>query len=141
MAALPDKWVRKAIYDRIHNMEIDPGTITFPCYTEQTGTNSGDYYTLLSTQLNQQNFSKCGSGWDHSCEVQVFVRASKNEGSKLLIDNATDNVLTELADLSLDAGAGMKISELVLDVVNEFSDETTSKIVYRKIIRVQATIN
>lgn len=139
MAGLPDKFIRKAVYDRIHNMEVD--TITFPCYTEQTGTASPDYYTLLSTQLNNQRFTKCGSGWDHSLQIQVIVRVPKNQGSKVLIDNAVDEILTELADLALDAGAGMKISEKVTDILNEFSEELGNKIVYRKIISLQVRVN
>lgn len=122
-------------------MEVDPGRIVFPCYTEQTGNNSPDFYSLLSTQLNNQNFTKCGSGWDHSLQIQVIARVPKNQGSKLLIDNAVDEVLTELGDLALDAGAGMKISEKVTDVLNEFSDELGNKIVYRKIILLQVRVN
>lgn len=139
MAGLPDKWIRKAVYDGINDMVVD--TITFPCYTEQTGVNSGDYYTLLSTQLNGQNFTFCGSGWDHSLEIQVIVRVPKNQGSKVLIDNAVNTILTALNTLALDAGAGMKISEKVIDIVTEFSDELANKIVYRKIIRLQVRVN
>lgn len=138
MASLPDKWIRKAIYDAINNMVVD--TITFPCYTEQTGGYSGNYYTLLSTQLNSSSETKCGRGWINDTEVQVIVRVPKNQGSKLLIDNATDAVITALDSLTLDAGSGMKINDREVNIANEFSDETTSQIIYRKIVRLTSEI-
>lgn len=138
MAGLPNKHIRKAIYDVIHNMDVN-GT-TFPCYTEQTGTNSGNYYTLLSTQLNTQESTKCGPGWINDTEIQVVVRVPKNQGSKVLIDDAVDAVITELRDVQLAGASGMRINKRTVDVVQEFSDESATNITYRQIIRFQTHI-
>lgn len=138
MASLPDKWIRKAIYDAINGMTVD-GQV-FPCYTEQTGTNTDDYFTLISTQLNESDNTKCGRGWINDTEVQVIVRAPRNQGSKLLVDNATDTVISALDSLSLDGLSGMVINEKDVSVVNEFSDETIGEVVYRKILRLTTRI-
>jgi len=139
MASLPDKWIRKAIYDAINGMTVDGNT--FACYTEQTGTNTDQYYTLISTQLNEPDNTKCGRGWINDTEVQVIVRTSRNQGSKLLLDNATDTVITALDALSLDVASGMVINDKDVAVVNEFSTEVIGQVVYRKILRLTSRIS
>lgn len=132
--SLPDKHIRKEIWTRIHNAEIDG--VTFPCYDSRvTSANVKNYY-LITTQLNQPSRTKCGRGWTNSTEIQVVNIVKKNQGSKLLIDNATDEILTELDDFSLPIASGMKVSEVDLSVDNELVEVLDSHIIYRKIVRL-----
>lgn len=64
----------------------------------------------------------------------------KNQGSKVLIDDAVDAVITELRDVQLAGAAGMRINKRTVDVVQEFSDESATNITYRQIIRFQTHI-
>ena len=137
-SVLPDNFVNKEIYDRLHNAVID--MVTFPCYTSRaTSANPKNYY-LISTQLNDQEFNKCGNGWDNSTEIQVIVRLSKNSGSKALLNNATQYALDELSDFSFPVETGLKVNRVELSVVNELVTEEGSEIVYQKIIRLQTSI-
>lgn len=137
-ANYPNKYIRSEIYDRLHNADIN-GT-TFPVFTERaTVSNSKNYY-LISTQLNTQTFNKCGNGWDNSTELQVIVRRRKNEGTKLLLDDAVQEALTELDDFSLPSTTGLKVNRVELSVDNEIVDERGSEIVYQTIIRMLTSI-
>lgn len=138
IAALPDKHIRKEVYDRIHNSVIN--TVTFPCYTERVTSGNPDAYFLVSTQLNQPEFNKCGDGWENSTEIQVVVRLKRNSGSKVLLDDATQEVLSELQDFSLPSSTGLKVNQVTLSVDNEIVDERGSEIVYQKIIRLETHI-
>lgn len=137
--SLPDKYIRKEIYDRIHNMEIN--SVTFKCYdTRVTSANPSQYF-LITTQLNQPNRTKCGRGWINSTEIQVVVRLKKNSGSRVLLDDAVNGVLTELDEFSLPVLSGMKVSVNDLSIDNELSQIEGGEIIYTKIIRLETTVN
>ena len=57
--SLPNKWVKKAVYDVINNIVVDGKTIR--CYdTNVTGNTKPNYYTLLTTQSNDvEKANKC----------------------------------------------------------------------------------
>lgn len=135
----PDKHIRKEIYDRLHNSEVN--TLTFKCYdTNVTSANDNQYF-IIGTQLNQPNRTKCNRGWINSTEIQVVVRLKKNVGSRVLLDDAIDLVLTELDSFSLPVLSGFKISLSELSIENELVEETPSEIFYTKILRIETTIN
>lgn len=138
MANLPDKYIRKEIYDRLHNAVINGST--FPCYTSRVTSSTPDQYYLISTQLNNPEYNKCGNGWENSTEIQVIVRLHKNSGSKVLLDDATQELLTELDDFSLPVSTGLKVNWVDLTVENEIVDEQASEIVYQKIVRMTIRI-
>lgn len=137
-AVLPDNHINKEIHARLHNSVID--TLTFPCYTSRATSGNPQQYFLISTQLNDQEFNKCGNGWDNSTELQVIVRLPKNSGSKALLNNATQYALDELSDFSLPVSTGLKVNRIELSVVNELVDERANEIVYQKIIRLNTSI-
>lgn len=137
--ANPDKHIRKEIYDRLHNSEVN--TLTFKCYdTNVTSANDNQYF-LIGTQLNQPNRTKCNRGWLNSTEIQVVVRTKKNTGSRVLLDDAVDHVLTELDSFSLPVLSGMKVSLSEISIENELVEDTQSEIFYTKILRIETTIN
>jgi len=137
--ANPDKYVRKEIYDRIHNAEISG--IMVKCYDTRATVGSDKQYYLISTQLNQPERTKCNRGWLNSTEIQCIVIRKKNEGSRVFLDDMTDKVLTELDDFSLPLASGMKVSLSEVSIDNEVADDSGSEIYYSKIIRLESTIN
>lgn len=137
-ATLPDKWVRKAIWDAINDMVVD--TLTIPCYDMRTTNYSGDAYVILSTQTNEQEFNKCGNGWLSTILLDVFTRYRKNTGSRLLADNIAQAILTALEGLSLDGSSGLTINNVIITLPNDITDESGTEIIHRKLIRYELSI-
>lgn len=137
-AVLPDNEVNKEIASRLHNSEVDG--VTFPLYVSRVTSGNPKQYFFINTQLNNQEFNKCGNGWENSTEIQVIVRQPKNTGSKVLLNNATQEVLSQLADFSLPSSTGLKVNRVELSVANELVDERGNEIVYQKIIRLETSI-
>ncbi len=137
-AVLPDNFINRELRARLDNLEVDG--ISFRLFDSRVTSSNPRQYFLISTQLNNQEFNKCGNGWENSTEIQVIVRADKNSGSKALLNNATQEVLTELSDFSLPQSTGLVVNRLELGVANELVDERGSEIVYQKIVRMETSI-
>lgn len=140
---LPDKWVRKAVFDAINNITVDSTTI--PCYDYRvTGDNLPSAYVLLSTQTNTTNkATKCGYRWESSILLDIVTKynASGNTGSRLFADNIADAVRNIVKDLTLDVSSGLNIIDLTLDFPNDLSTVTSNENIFRKFIRIELTIN
>lgn len=139
MAALPDKWVRKAIYEAINNMVVD--TKVIPCFDMRATGYSGTEYVILSTQTNTQTDTKCGSGWESSILLDVFTKYRKNSGNRLLADNISDAILTNLNGLQLDVASGMVINNITINFPSDITSEVDGEIIHRKLIRYELEIN
>lgn len=137
-AVLPDKWVRKAIYDLINNMVVD--TKTIPCYDMRATNYDGDAYVILSTQTNNQEFNKCDNGWLSTILLDVFTRYRKNTGSRLLADNIAEAILTNLYGMTLDPASGLTLNNVVITLPNDITDESGKEIIHRKLIRYELSI-
>ena len=135
----PDKYIRKEIYDRIHNAEVNG--IMFKCFDTRVGNGNYKNYFLITTQLNQPNRTKCGRGWINSTEIQVIVISKKNQGSRILLDDAVNECLVELDNFSLPSQTGMKVSLNNISIDNEIVDVRGGEITYTKILRLETTIN
>lgn len=135
----PNKHIRKEIYDRIHNADVDG--VTFKCFDSRVPSSDEKNYFLINTQLNQPNRTKCGRGWINSTEIQVICITKTNEGSRVLMDNAVDEVLEELEEFTFPTSVGMKVNLDELSIDNEIIEKKHGEITYTKIIRLQTTIN
>lgn len=139
---LPDKWIRKAIYDRIHNIEVD--TLTIPCFDYQTTRKQPQHYILLTTQTAQyEDKTKCGHAWRSSILIDIVTRygATGNTGSRLLADNIADEILTELNDINLDPLSNLSISSKTINFENDLAMETGTENIFRKLMRYEFIIN
>lgn len=136
-AILPDKYVRKAIYTAINNIVVN--TKTIPCFDVSATNYTGDNYVIMSTQTNNQDFNKCGNGWDHSTLLDIVTRFRRNTGSRLLADDICQAVLTALEGLTLDGG--LQIYETEITFPSDLTSETENEVVHRKFIRYRFTIN
>lgn len=145
MIQLPDKWVRKAIKDRIHNIDVDlVGTLnTIPCFDSFQSTGKKRYYTLLSTQTNELSKDKCGNGWESSILIDVVTKFSNasNPGSRVMADDIANEILQELEDLNLDPTSNLTISAIDIIFEPDIISFGTTQNVFRKLIRYELTIN
>jgi len=141
--SLPDKWVRKAIYDAINNMLVS-GTL-IKCYdTRTTGPNVPNNYVLLTTQTNTvDKANKCEWRWESSILLDVFTRRlrSGNPGSRVLVDDVLDEVRNRINSLALDGGSGLTIVRQTQSFPNDITDSTENEIVHRKFLRLELSIN
>ena len=138
---LPDKWIRKAISDRINNITVNGNVI--PCFDSVVSSNIiPDYYVLMSTQTNQVNeLTKCGDVWESSILLDIFTRypSTGNTGSRVLADDISDSVRNLVNNLVLEGG--FQVQNQILDFPPDISSETQNENVFRKFIRIELTIN
>jgi len=140
--ALPDKYVRKALYALINGITVNTQTINI--YDSKiTGSVIPKYYVLMTTQTNQVDESvKCGNRWQSSILLDIVTRygSTGNTGSRLLADDIAEAIRNLLeADLALDGG--LNIIDQKLDFPNDLSSTTENENIFRKFIRIELTIN
>ena len=137
--SLPDKWIRKAIFDLIDEITVDDEIIY--CYdTRKTGgLIDPDFYVIMSTQSNLvDKSSKCDHNWDSDIlfDVRAVYRLQGNVGSRLLVDNILDAVRDLVKDIELDVSSGLTITRRTLDFPNDLNEVNESEIIYRKFLRL-----
>lgn len=142
---LPDKWIRKAVYDAINDQVVDGYTI--PCYdTKVTQDGNGDdpaYYVLMTTQTSEVvKDNKCDWFYDSSVllDIVTIFDSVGNTGSRLLADNIADSCRNLLQNLTLDAGTDLQIVWYNMNFPADLVSDTTEEIVYRKFIRIELRI-
>jgi hypothetical protein len=139
---LPDKWVRKAVYDEVNNIVVSGKTI--PCYDSRiTGRTIPQHYILMTTQTNLvDKANKCEYRWESSILLDIITtyKSSGNTGSRLLADNIADSVRNLTDSLTLGAGSGLSIISQIQSFPNDISTITTNENIFRKLIRIEFVI-
>ena len=140
---LPDKWVRKAVYDAINNMVVD--TIEIPCFDTRVVANGGaNHYVLMTTQTNSvDKTTKCENSYESSILLDIVTSydGAGNVGSRLLADNIADKVRELTDNLTLDVASGLTILKQTQDFPNDIATITDTENVFRKLIRLELFIN
>ena len=138
---LPDKWIRKAVYDAINGIVVDANQIL--CYDSRLTGGAINNYVLMTTQSNEvDKRTKCGYYWQSQILIEVFTKydLTGNTGSRLLADNIMDKVRELTNSLTLDAASGLEIVSQVQSFPNDLNAETTNEIIFRKFIRIEFLI-
>ncbi len=139
---LPQKWVRKAVYDAIDNIIVDGYTI--PCYdTYVSGAEQPDYYTILSTQTSSvDKNNKCEWFWNSTITIEAVTYYPRpgNPGSKLLANNIIDEVRFQTSGLVLDAESGLEIFVQTQDFPNGLTISTEHENIFREFITITLRI-
>lgn len=140
--SLPNKWVKKAVYDVINNIVVDGKTIR--CYdTNVTGNTKPNYYTLLTTQSNDvEKANKCEYFWDSDVLIDIVTIYPKsgNTGSTLFVSNITDEVRRLTDSLVLNASSGLEIINQTQSFANSRSLDTDNEIVFINSLRITMRI-
>lgn len=139
---LPDKWVRKAIFDKLNNIVVDGNTIR--CFdTRVTGRKIPLNYVLMTTQTNSVNkTNKCEDFWESSILLDIFTTygATGNTGSRELADNILESVKDLTNDLVLDIASGLSIHDQTQDFPNDINTLTQTENIFRKLMRLEIII-
>ena len=139
---LPDKWLRKAIFDAVDEIVVD-GEIIYVYDSRVSGVDQPDFYVLMSSQTNEvDKNNKCEWFWES--EILLDIRATffltEDSGSRLLIDNITDAVRNLTRNLILDGASGLEIIKTSMSFPNDLNEITEGEIMYRKFIRLNLLI-
>jgi hypothetical protein len=139
---LPDKYIRKALYDLVNGIVVNTKTINI-YDTHITGSTIPQHYILMTTQTNQVSESvKCGDRYESSILLDIVTRfnGSGNVGSRLLADDITEAV-RNLLETKLSLGSGLNVVTQKLDFPNDLTSVTDNESIFRKFIRIELTIN
>lgn len=139
---LPDKWVRKAVYDRVNGQVVDGDPI--PVYDYRTGDASPTKYVLLGAQANDYDpITLCDTRWEHVLNIECYTRRASggNPGSRLLCDQIVEMVLLNLQNLQLDGASGLTIVRYNVTLLSDFYEDDGQFVVASKIVQLNATIN
>ena len=143
---LPDKWIRKAVFDAFNGTIIDTEIINVydQRVTNDVNSEAPDFYVLQTTQSNQVNQSvKCGYRWEASLLLDVFTRyeGMGNPGSRLLADNILDSLRNSVKDLELDVLSGLEIVKVDMSFPSDLNSTTKKENIFRKFLRLNLLIN
>jgi len=141
--SLPDRWIRKAIYDLVNGITVDGNTIN--CFdTRVTGNVKPDHYILMSTQSNEVlDVNKCEKQWQSYILLDVVTTylAPGNTGSRLLADNIMDQVRALTDNLTIDVASGMYVHRMEQSFPNDITTKTPNQNIFRKLMRIELVIN
>lgn len=132
---IPDNLINARIKTLAHNMVVD--SKTFPVFVSRATTSRSKNYILINTQLNQPEFNKCGDGWENSTEIQIIVILDTNAGSKVLLNNATNELISRLENFTLST---VTVNKNHLSVVNEITENRKGQVIYTKVMRLETSI-
>ena len=112
---IPDKWVRKAVYDNVNGVTVNGEPI--PVYDYRTGHNNPMAYILIAERnlMTQNKFSLCeDTDGTHTLNIECYTRkpSSGNPGSRLLVDDIAQAVLANIQNLQLDPASGLRLSDI-----------------------------
>ena len=140
---IPDKWVRKAIYDAVNNIVVD--TFTIPCYdTRVSGKVIPDHFILMTTQTNLvAKTNKCENYYESSILIDIVTSYTSqgNPGSRTLADNILDAVRAATDVIVLDVASGLVVLRQTQDFPNDITTITKNENIFRKLMRLELTIN
>lgn len=140
--AIPDKWVRKAVYDNVNGVTV--GGEPIPVYDYRTGESYPTEYILLAGQFNDpQETSLCEDRWEHSLNIECYTRfpSKGNPGSRLKVDEISEMVLANIQNLQLDPASGLVIVRYNVTLLSDFYEDDGQFVVASKIIQLNAIIN
>lgn len=142
---LPDKWVRKAVFDAIDDIAVDGFLI--PCYDTHVTYNAQkdepDHYVLMTTQTNDvDKRNKCEWFWESSILLDIITSfgGAGNNGSRLLADNIADACRSALSGLALDVTSGLEIVQETMNFPADISTDVGAEVIFRKFIRLELRI-
>ena len=140
---LPDKYIRKAVFSAVNNLVVD--SLTIPAFDSRVSGNTiPQHYILMTTQTSQvDKMTKCGDVWQSSILIDVVTTydGSGNTGSRLLSENIMDAIRNATNNLILDVDSGLVVQKQIQDFPNGIENNTENENIFRKLMRLELTIN
>jgi len=144
MDNLPEKWIRKAVSEAVGAFYIGDYLVKIFDTRVPAIELENDAFVIMSTQLtSESDNSKCGHIWESSLllDITTIYRKPGNPGSRLLVDDITQEVKDSLDGLQLAVASGMSIINIDLEYPPGIFSSTKSENAFRKFIRITLKIN
>jgi len=139
---LPNKWIRKAIFQAINNIVVDGKVVR--CYdTNVSGVDVPNNYVILSTQSNiVEKANKCEYFWNSEILLDIvnIYQSAGNMGDRLLTDNITDEVRKLTDVLVLDSASDLSVISQIQSFPNGLNSTNDNQIIFRNFIRISLRI-
>ena len=139
---LPNKWIRKAIFQAINNIVVDGKVVR--CYdTNVSGVDVPNNYVILSTQSNiVEKANKCEYFWNSEILLDIvnIYQSAGNTGDRLLTDNITDEVRKLTDVLVLDSASDLSVISQIQSFPNGLNSTNDNQIIFRNFIRISLRI-
>lgn len=139
---LPDKWIRKAIFDAFNGTIIDGETVKVYDTFATTLDDNEKAYILMSAQGNDTEATKCEDFWESDIllEVCTWYKGVGNPGSRLLADNILESLRNTLhPGLDLTAG-GLVVQSQLMTFPNDIGTNLPNGTLFRKFLRLELRI-
>lgn len=139
---LPDKWIRKAIYDAFNDTVVDGKTIkVFDSHVPNPDGNN-DAYVLMTVQSNDLEHNKCEDFWssDITLAVTTCYQGTGNPGSRLLGDNILDALRDAIKDPLDLSGGGLTVLKQVMNFPRDLTSDMPNGTLFRKFLRLEMRI-
>ena len=139
---LPNKWIRKAIFQAINNIVVDGKGVR--CYDSNvSGVDVPNNYVILSTQSNiVEKSNKCEYFWNSEILLDIvnIYQSAGNMGDRLLTDNITDEVRKLTDVLVLDSASNLSVISQIQSFPNGLNSTNDNQIIFRNFIRISLRI-
>ena len=130
---LPNKHVRKAIYDAIKD--------DYDCFdTNITGKVNKKQYVLISTQNeNIDKATKCNYRWESYTllDLVTIYNGAGNVGSRVAVDDMKNDILSLIENITVN---GYTVVNTRYEFPNGIETSTATQTVFRSFIRVILTL-
>ena len=134
----PDKFIRKAIFDKINNIVVSGKII--PCY-DSRATNAPINYVLLTAQTKEVlKETKCEYEWETSTLIEIYTKVSSsgNTGSRVLLNDIEQAIYTLLLPKLTVQGFTNITQNITFE--NSLETITESEIIFRSFLRLNITL-
>ena len=134
----PDKFIRKAISDKINNIVVSGKII--PCY-DSRATNAPSNYVLLTAQTKEVlKETKCDYEWETSTLIEIYTKVSSsgNTGSRVLLNDIEQAIYTLLLPKLTVQGFTNITQNITFE--NSLETITESEIIFRSFLRLNITL-
>jgi hypothetical protein len=134
----PDKYIRKAVIDKLNNIVVNGKTIR--CF-DSRALDAPDNYILLTAQTKDvDKSSKCGYDWETSLLIEIYTQVTsvKNTGSRVLLNDIEQKVI-DLLNPKLDI-TGFETITQNTTYENQLETITDTEIIFRSFLRLNLTL-
>lgn len=134
----PDKFIRKAIFDKINGIIVSSKTIK--CFDSRAPTKENEYVLLTAQSKDQNKTTKCGYDWDCSLLIEIYTKStsSGNTGSRLLL-NDIEQAVWNLLKPTIEVDNFKNIKQNI-SFENQLETITDTEIIFRSFLRLELTL-
>jgi hypothetical protein len=134
----PDKFIRKAIHDKINNIAVSTKIIKS---FDSRATNAPNEYVLLTAQTKEiDKNNKCEHRWETSILIEIYtkVTSSGNTGSRVLLNDIEQAVYSLLLPKVDVTGFETLIQNITFE--NQLETITDTEVIFRSFLRLNLTL-